>query len=377
MTRNYKTSQSDKHSAYTTNDVPPKTELEPIAPDEAVQMYVDDRSRDLRESSMRTHRSALRFFKKWCDNEEIENLNELTGRELHEFRIWRRDDAPTKTDSLSTHTEKTQQKILRQFLRYCEQIGGVEVGLHSLVRVPKVPDDEVARSNTVDPEQAQEVLEWLEKYEYGSLEHIVWTILVDTGGRLGMVIALDVDDYCSNEEPPYLRVRHRPETGTKLKNGKQGERLVGLSPHACSVLDDYVEHHRPDVVDEHGREPLLATSHGRISAGTVRKYVYKWSRPCAVGQGCPHGRDPDECDATQNSSASKCPSSESPHAIRRGYISHQLSSGIERSYIEGRCDVSSEILETHYDARDERAKMEVRRRELDHARRDHDSYGGR
>jgi len=351
-------------------------ELEAITPPEAVQMYLADRETELRDSSMQTHRSALRFFEQWCNDEEIENLNELTGRDLHEFRIWRREDAPTKTDTLPKHSEQTQQKILRQFIRYCEQISAVEPGLHTLVRIPKVPDDKVARSETVDADQAREVLEWLNNYEYASLEHVVWLLAADTGARTGTMIALDVDDYVPSEDPPYLRVRHRPETGTELKNGNKGERLVALSQRACSVIDDYLAHQRPDVIDDFGREPLLATRYGRISDTTIRKYVYKWSRPCARNQGCPHRRDPPECEATEDSAVSKCPSSRSPHAIRRGYISHQLNAGIERSFIGARCDVSETVLERHYDARDEREKMEVRRRVLDHAKRDHSSYGG-
>jgi len=239
-----------------------------------------------------------------------------------------------------------------------------------------VPEDEFARSETVDADHAQEILQWLDDYQYASLEHVVWTLLADTGARIGTIVALDVDDYCPREDPPYIRVRHRPETGTKLKNGKKGERLIALSQSTCAVVDDYLDHKQPKVTDSHGRSPLLATSHGRISKGTVRKYVYKWTRPCAIGNGCPHERDTEECEATKASEASKCPSTKSPHAIRRGYITHQLEAGVEPSFIGGRCDVSNEVLATHYDARDEKSKMEVRRRELEHARRDHSSYGG-
>jgi len=369
--------QADKYSTRTANGVYQQTELEPITPEKSVEMYEADRKQELRKTSFRVHQSALRFFKQWCSDQAIENLNHLTGRQLHQYRIWRRDEAPTKTDTLSKQSEKTQQKILRQFIRYCEQIDAVPGGLHAKVRIPTIPDDEVARSDTVDAEQAQEVIEWLGDYEYASLEHVVWLLLADTGARIGTIVVLDLDDYCPQEEPPYIRVRHRPETGTKLKNGDNGERLVALNNDVCSVIDDYLEHQRPDVTDDYSREPLLATSHGRVSTGTIRKYVYKWTRPCAVGNGCPHDRDLESCEAAKANSASKCPSSRSPHAIRRGYITHQLKSGIENSFLGGRCDVSNEVLREHYDARDERAKMEVRSRELDQARRDHSSYGGK
>lgn len=369
MSRNIPASRDDNPQS--------KSDLETITPEEAVEMYEADRKQELRKSSLTTHRSALRFFKRWCLIQDLENLNNLTGRKLHRYRIWRREEAPTKTDVLRKQSEQTQQKVLRQFIRYCEQIDAVPVGLHAKVRIPSIPDDEVARSDTVGPDQAQEILKWLSDYEYASLEHVVWLLLADTGTRIGTIVSLDVDDYFPQQEPPYIRVRHRPETGTKLKNGENGERLVALSDPVCRVIDDYLEHQQPDVTDDHSREPLLATSHGRVSKSTVRKYVYKWTRPCVVGNGCPHGRDAESCEAASASSASKCPSSRSPHAIRRGYITHQLSAGVETSFIGGRCDVTNEVLEEHYDGRDERDKMEVRRRELDQARRDHSSYGGR
>lgn len=352
-------------------------DLESITPQTAVEMYEADRKQELRDTSLAVHQSALRFFKKWCSIQNVENLNNLTGRKLHQYRIWRREEAPTKTDRLSKQSEKTQQKILRQFIRYCEQIDAVQTNLHTKVRIPSIPDDEVARSDIVDAEQAQEVIEWLGNYEYGSLEHVTWLLLADTGARIGTAVALDLDDYYPQEELPYLRVRHRPKTDTKLKNGENGERLIALSENVCRVIDDYLDNQRPDITDDYGREPLLATSHGRVSKGTIRKYIYKWTRPCSVGNGCPHNRDPESCEAAKANWASKCPSSRSPHAIRRGYITHQLSAGVENSFIGGRCDVSNEVLREHYDARDELAKMEVRRRELDQARRDHSSYGGR
>lgn len=370
-------SQTNKYNQQKTTNGRPQTDLDPLTPEDAIEMYEADRKQELRKTSLAVHQSALRFFKQWCSIREIENLNNLTGRQLHQYRTWRREDAPTKTDTLSKQSEKTQQKILRQFIRYCEQIDAVPVGLHAKVRIPSVPDDDVARSETVDADQAQEIINWLSDYHYASLEHVVWLLLADTGARIGTIVALDLDDYRHQKDSPHIRVRHRPATGTKLKNGENGERLIAVSEDTCKIIDEYVAHQRPEITDEYNREPLLATSHGRVAKGTVRKYVYKWTRPCAIGHGCPHDRDPDSCKAANANSASKCPSSRSPHAIRRGYITHQLEAGVETSFLGGRCDVSNEVLQEHYDARDERAKMEVRRRELDQARRDHSSYAGR
>ncbi len=93
-----------------------------------------------------------------------------------------------------------------------------------------------------------------------------------------------------------------------LRRGLHGRRRLPRAPAA-------------DVTDEHGREPLLATSQGRVATTTIRRYVYTWSRPYAIRQGCPHDRDPDEFETTVDiDRASGCPSSVTPHPIRRGYI---------------------------------------------------------
>lgn len=354
----------------------PVQELEPAAPKEAKELYLADREQDLRASSLQTHESVLGFFESWCLKNGIKNLNDLSGRDLHRFRVWRREKAPTKTDKLSLHTEQTSQKILRQFLRYCVQIEAVQIGLPEKVQIPVVPDDERAKSETVDPDEAREIIDWLETYEYASLAHTTWVILADTGARISSIVALDLDDYRRAEDPPHLRVRDRE--GTHLKNGNRGERLVSLRPSTCDVIDDYLAHQREDLRDAVGREPLLTTSFGRVSKSTVRKNVYRWTRPCARGQSCPHGRDAEDCEPAQKAaSASRCPSSKSPHTVRRGYITHALNAGVDQALIGEKCDVTPEILEAHYDARDEREKMEVRQQAFELARRDHESYGGR
>ena len=189
-------------------------------------------------------------------------------------------------------------------------------------------------------------------------------LLWRTGIRIGSVRALDVDDIQSEEE--CIAVRHRPDTDTPLKNKENGERLIALKPKVCSALDDYVDVNRLDVTDEYGRKPLLATEHGRPNKNTIRETVYRWTRPCQYRGSCPYGRDMDDCAALSvRRGALKCPSSVSPHAVRRGSITHHLTEDVPEQVFSDRMNVSQRVLEDHYDRRDKHTKIEQRRGYLD------------
>ena len=179
--------------------------------------------------------------------------------------------------------------------------------------------------------------------------------------RMGAAHGLDVEDYQPDDDNPHLDLSHRPDTDTPLKNGSRGERPVSIPEETQEIIDDYLENKRPDVTDDHGQNPLLASSRGRLSKSTIRKYVYKWSRPCVYGADCPHGKDPEDCEAAQSlDQVSKCPSDMTPHPIRRGYITRLLTAGVPVDVISERCNVSSIVIDEHYDVRTEDEKMRQR-----------------
>lgn len=84
-----------------------------------------------------------------------------------------------------------------------------------------------------------------------------------------------------------------------------------------------------------------------LSETGIRQYVYGWSRPCAIGEDCPVGKDPDTCEAAQtNNAAYDCPESVSPHPIRRGYITHLHANGVPtEDVISERCDANPDTIE--------------------------------
>jgi site-specific recombinase XerD len=330
--------------------------MEKIEPEQAVQMYLSERSNEVSEWTYYSHQSRLGHFLEWCSQKGLNNLNELSGRDIHEYKLWRRESGISKV------TEKTQMDTLRVFIRYCERIEAVSEGLSETVQSPDLDRNENVRDEILEGERAVQILEHLEKYEYASFRHTLFLLLFKCGMRLGGVRALDLGDF--SEENMSLKIEHRPQEGTPLKNKEDGSRFIALSSSQCRVLSDYIEENRHDVEDECGREPLLTRSSGRPHSNTIRSYVYQLTRPCMASE-CPHGRDPDECEDNSWSGASGCPSTVSPHSVRRGSITYHLLEDVPSNVVSDRMNVGTDTLEKHYDKRSLEEKMEQRRDHLD------------
>nr|WP_277347878.1 site-specific integrase [Haloarcula rubripromontorii] len=232
------------------------------------------------------------------------------------------------------------------------------------VLLPEVDPEEASKDEKLDTEHAEAILDHLNRYQYASREHVIFGILWHTGIRLGSLRSLDLGDFDADGQ--YLQLRHRPETGTPLKNGRAAERSIAVGDFYTEVIQEYIENHWDSVTDEYGREPLITSDRGRLSETPIRSAVYQWTRPCMVGE-CPHGENPENCEYMTRDTASGCPSSRSPHGIRRGSITKHLRDGTPEEVVSDRMNVSSDVLDQHYDQRSEREKMEVRREFVDDA----------
>lgn len=314
-------------------------------------MYIDNRKPDLSEKSVQNHRYRLDKFERWCAEEELENLNHLTGRDLHKYRSWR-------SKEVKTVTLVGELRTLRVFLEFCASIDAVEDGLREKVLIPSVSDAEESKDVHIEPERAESILEHLNQFEYASRNHVIFAVLWHTGIRLGTLRALDVGDF--DAEEPCLEVRHRPESDTPLKNGEAAERSIAVGDHYRQVVSDYIKHNRHDVTDDYGRDPLITSEYGRLTGTAIRTVVYRLTQPCQYAE-CPHDKEPTECEFTNYAQVSECPSSLSPHAIRRGSITVHLREGTPGEVVSDRMNVSAAVLDQHYDERTEREKMRVRR----------------
>ncbi|QLG50681.1 hypothetical protein [Natrinema halophilum] len=54
------------------------------------------------------------------------------------------------------------------FIKFLGSIDGVEQGLHDKMLIPSVEDEKAVRSSILEAEKTEQVLDYLDKYEYAS-----------------------------------------------------------------------------------------------------------------------------------------------------------------------------------------------------------------
>jgi len=334
--------------------------LQPLKPAEGIEQFLEKKTAEVSPQTVDEYERKLDYLLQFCEMKEIDNLNEFDGRRLNEYRRWRRTESADQSDPLAPKTMRDELYLLQDLLSFLEDIEAVQDGLSGKVDIPKLDADEGVRNINLDSERVETILEYLNKYHYASRVHVTWLFFAQVGRRPGGLYALDVEDIHLDCENPYIEFTHRPPE-TTLKNKSKSEGEIAIFEPLVSVLKDYIEENRIEVTTETGREPLLTSQEGRLSKTSMRRYIYSYSRPCAVGNDCPHDRDPDSCDAAQPGDyASKCPSSRSPYALRHGYITNQVDNGFPMRLLSDRCDTSEEMIEKHYDERDESDKRNLR-----------------
>ncbi|NGM69206.1 site-specific integrase [Natronolimnobius sp. AArcel1] len=331
-----------------------------MTPQKAKDKYLKDREDDARYDTIDTIQRGLDHFITWCEYEGIENLNTIGGRELLSYKNWCKENTENNTVSLNGLLS-----ILRRFLVFCVKIEAVKSKVPDKVPIPKIPDDEDVCYEKPTDEEVEQAVAYLETYEPASRRHVEYAIIKENGNRVGALRAIDEEDVDLKEQVIEFQDRqendYTDEKGTPLKNGTDGEREINISKELAELIRRYLNNpDRHDVTDMFGREPLLTTRYGRPSVETIRRDLYKLTRPCTYADSCPHDRDIDSCEATKSYNASKCPSSHSPHPLRRWSIEHQIDRGVPKDQLSDRVDVSVPVLNKHYDLRKEERKRKQR-----------------
>lgn len=340
-------------------------DLDPISPAEAVEMFHEAMIDEHAESTRRSNKHRLRAFVQFCDEEGIEDLNELNGRDLYQYQTWRRKGNGDGRESIKKVTLKGQLATLRSFLQFAANIDAVPSDLFEKLALPHINSAEGVSETTLEADRVLEILDYLEHAQPGSRDHIIVMLLWRTGARTGAIRGLDLRDIdLEGTHPrvngPAIRFVHRPETDTPLKNQEKGTRWNRISETTARFLSDYIEYHRDKVTDDYHRKPLITTEYGRPAGNTLRKTLYRVTRPCWRNESCPHDKDVDRCEAAHLDHASKCPSSRSPHDLRSGRVTYYRREDVPRQIVEERLNASEDILDRHYDRRSNREQAEQR-----------------
>jgi site-specific recombinase XerD len=331
--------------------------LKPTPPEDAKTRYLKDRTPEITEKTLYNYETTLRKFTEWLLSEGHDSMESVDSEVIQAYKEYR-------LTQVKPITCKNDMTTIKNFIEFCETIKAVPRGLGDLVTIPSLTEDQEIADDFLSKNEADAILEYLGKYEYASKRHAIMLLLWKTGIRVSGLRALDVGDFDPDRRDPdgnptpAVMIRHRPESGTPLKRKHKSERDVRISVEATEIIQDYIDETRPDVVDDHGREPLICSRQGRMWSTAIAKQVYTATRPCVYGQGaCPFDRDPDECEATTWAKASQCPGSVSPHALRRGYATAARNAGVPKEVASEDLNMSGRVLDKHYDKGDHAEKM--------------------
>jgi len=365
-------------------DIVDDPDLVETPPREAFDLWMDQQ--DKAESTLQSYRYRVRPFLQFLSERGIDDLTELTSRDIKEFEAQRR------ASSLQRTTINNQFGTIRQFLEYCEDLDAIAADTVAALDVPDLSKDERVNTERLPTERAERILDNLSRYRYASRAHVLFLLMWRTTARIGTLRALDVDDVYLDRDDldrlrtefaeegyaqhvideiledavvPFIYPRHSEETPLKKQNN--GERVINLADWVGEILTEYLDVNRPDITDAYGRDPLLPTQRGegRLSTSAIRNWAYIYTQPCEFGGECPHDRDPETCEAREHGHGSKCPSSVSPHKIRTGSITWHRDKGWPIQALAQRANTSEAMIKGVYDQPEQLVRGASRRQHLD------------
>lgn len=312
-----------------------------LSPRELVDRWLDRASLDRADQTVADYSRRLRHWVRFCESEEVESVADLEPWDVEAYDVHRR------SRDLETITLRNELMTLRQVLRYGATRGLIDESVVEAIDPPDVSKAERTDDRFLSPSEATELIKAFRAGDQRhSRQHAFLELAWWTGARMGALRGLDLDDVNFSEH--WVRFRHRPGSGTPLKNGPDGERVVGINEDVAAALNGYIDGPRPSSTDDHGRRPLFATAQGRCGTNTIRVTAYYATIPCRIRE-CPHGHERPTCEFASLTNCHGCPSSLSPHPIRSGSIMWQLNRGLRSDIVSDRVNASVDVIEDYYD----------------------------
>ena len=324
-----------------------------LAIPEAVDRWLRRKRGSLADATVREYGYRLERFREFCDEESIKHVGQLHPLDFDDYLAYR-EELGVKPITMKKHFTS-----IGDFIGYLESLGAVDEGLSDAIPSVSVPDGGAVDDVMLKPADGDALIDHYRNSDadYGSRQHAILEIQWFVGCRLGAVRGLDLGDFDPHD--PSLTFVHRPDTDTPLKKAFSGERAVAIPQATANAVEAYVLEERDERRDDHGREPLVTSTHGRPSPNSIRNWTYLATVPCTRGP-CPHDEDPDSCEYLSSTTASGCPSSRSPNQVRSGAITRMLHR-TSKERVKYRAKTTQW---EHYDHATQQQKMQHRDREV-------------
>ena len=306
------------------------------------------RRRDRSPYTISQYKRTIPVFIEYAEKNDVATPNQVSIN-LVESYVDKLFDKYEPDATILTHT-----KNLRAWLSWLNKRDLCIESVFEILDKGELGLDPKARDEALPESEAIHIIRQLRNQRRWTSMHALTELIWNAGPRIGGVHSLDVTDF--DPENHELEFRHCPNEDTRLKNGYNGERIVILQSKVADAIHYYIENDRPDSTDEYGREPLFATSSGRPSKSTLRRWIYN-STSCRWAK---EGPNQASCDGSCDPDSNVCSFSYYPHAIRRGAIVNHLSNGLRPDRASERFDVSVKVIEKHYDPRLKRQRKEDR-----------------
>lgn len=136
-------------------------DLQPLSPEEGVEMYLDLREGDVSETTLMNHGYRLNPFLDFCEEHDIDNLNDVTGRTLYKYYSY-------KKGAIKPVTLDNYLTTLRVALDLWADIDAVEEGLREKVPLPNLKPQDDVRDRVLRGDHAKDILNGLDTFNYAS-----------------------------------------------------------------------------------------------------------------------------------------------------------------------------------------------------------------
>jgi len=127
-------------------------DLEPIEPSTAQELSLDHKANQCSDVTVQSYEYRTNYFVEWCDANGIDNMNDLSGRDVHQYRLWRKEEGELNKISM-----QTQMCTIRVFLEWCGTIEAVDPDLYNKVLVPQVNGEGAQLDVMLDADHADEM----------------------------------------------------------------------------------------------------------------------------------------------------------------------------------------------------------------------------